>query len=151
MDEQIKLLRMLWKEDVVTFEGEFDRVDKAGLNPLPPRRDIPIWMGGNAPQVLDRIGRVGDGWFPLRLPRAAMVEGMERIREAAAKADRADAQIGLQVVIAERGDPEGQVAAARRMVEDGATNVGFATAEAPFSSPKAHIDAITAFAEAMRA
>lgn len=151
MDEQIKLLRMLWKDEVVTFEGEFDRVDNAGLNPRPPRRDIPIWMGGNAPRALDRIGKVGDGWFPLRLPRAAMVEGMERIRESAAKAGRADADIGLQVVIAERGDLDGQVAAAKRMEEDGATNVGFASQEAPLDSPQQHIDVMTRFAEAMRA
>ena len=151
MDEQIKLLRMLWKDDVITFEGEFDRVDNAGLNPLPPRRDVPIWMGGNHPLALDRIGRVGDGWFPLRLPRAAMTEGMSRIGEAAAKAGRADADIGLQVVIAERGDLEGQVGAARRMAEDGATNVGFASQEAPLATPQEHIDVMTRFAEAMKA
>ena len=59
MDEQIRLLRMLWAEPLVTFEGEWDRVTQAGLNPLPPRRDIPIWMGGSDRRAIDRAGRSG--------------------------------------------------------------------------------------------
>ena len=45
LDEQIELLRKLWSESLVDFTGRFHRVDRAGINPLPPRQ-IPIWMGG---------------------------------------------------------------------------------------------------------
>src|ERR1700722_8012266 len=41
--EQISLLRRLWSEPLVKFEGAFDRVDRGTLNPR-PRRPIPIWL-----------------------------------------------------------------------------------------------------------
>src|SRR5690606_35376291 len=39
--EQIALLRRLWTEPLVDFKGEFDRIDRAALNPR-PRRPVPI-------------------------------------------------------------------------------------------------------------
>jgi probable F420-dependent oxidoreductase len=65
MEEQIGLRRLPWAEPVVSFEGQWDRVDRAGINPLPPRRDIPIWVGGNAAKPLERAERIADSWFPL--------------------------------------------------------------------------------------
>src|SRR6185503_1086777 len=44
--EQVDLLRRLWTEPLVSFEGRWHRVSGAGLNPLPVQRPIPIWMGG---------------------------------------------------------------------------------------------------------
>ena len=61
LEEQVGLLRRLWSEPLVEFEGDFDRIPAVGINPRPGRQ-IPIWMGGTAPVVLDRIGRIGDGW-----------------------------------------------------------------------------------------
>ena len=45
LDEQIELMRRLWTERSVTFEGEFDRITGAGIAPLPVQRPIPIWIG----------------------------------------------------------------------------------------------------------
>src|SRR5438270_13886026 len=45
-EEQIALMRKLWTEDVITFEGRFHTVDRAGILPRPVQRPIPIWMGG---------------------------------------------------------------------------------------------------------
>ncbi len=70
-DEQIRLLRHLWTEEVVNFEGEFDRVEGCGINPLPVQRPIPIWVGGRAhpgERVIRRIGQACDGWFVLSDP-----------------------------------------------------------------------------------
>ena len=60
MEGQIGLLRELWADPVISFEGEFDRVTAAGINLL-PAETIPIWMGAQADRVMDRIGRMGDG------------------------------------------------------------------------------------------
>ncbi len=49
MDEQVALLRRLWTEPTVTFDGTFDRVTGAGLAPLPVQRPIPLWMGAYTP------------------------------------------------------------------------------------------------------
>ena len=43
--EQVDLLRRLWTEPVLTYEGEYHRFENAGLKPL-PNRQIPIWFGG---------------------------------------------------------------------------------------------------------
>ena len=48
-EEQIELLRRLWTEPSVTFEGAFETVTGAGLAPMPIQRPIPIWLGGSSP------------------------------------------------------------------------------------------------------
>ena len=60
-EEQIALLRALWTQEVVTFEGRWHKVTAAGINPLPVQRPIPIWVGGGAEPVLKRAGRLADG------------------------------------------------------------------------------------------
>src|SRR6478752_3439105 len=47
-EEQIAVLRALWTQPVVTFEGRWHHIDAAGINPLPVQRPIPIWLGGEA-------------------------------------------------------------------------------------------------------
>ena len=48
LDEQVVVLRALWREPVVDFRGEFHLIDRAGLAPRPVRGDIPLWVGGGA-------------------------------------------------------------------------------------------------------
>lgn len=62
MDEQVELLRAFWSQPAVTFEGAFDKIDRATLNPR-PRREIPIWMGGFSDPALRRAARMADGFI----------------------------------------------------------------------------------------
>ena len=39
------LLRRLWTEETVDFEGKYDSVAGAGINPLPVQKPIPMWIG----------------------------------------------------------------------------------------------------------
>jgi alkanesulfonate monooxygenase SsuD/methylene tetrahydromethanopterin reductase-like flavin-dependent oxidoreductase (luciferase family) len=55
MDEQIRLLRALWTQPSVSFQGRFDRIPEAGINPLPVTRPIPIWLGGESDAVIRRV------------------------------------------------------------------------------------------------
>ena len=55
-EEQIELLRRLWTEPVVTFDGRYERVTGAGLAPLPVQRPIPVWIGAASTAGL-RAGR----------------------------------------------------------------------------------------------
>src|SRR5258708_22867795 len=57
-EEQIALMRRLWTERVVTFEGRYHRVTAAGLNPLPVQRPIPIWIGANTEPAIKRAAQI---------------------------------------------------------------------------------------------
>ena len=75
MVEQIGLLRRMWSEPHVNFEGRWHRLDGIGLGQLPPR--IPILIGaGTEDYLLRRVARIGDGWIPLADP----VEPLQRLR-----------------------------------------------------------------------
>ncbi len=70
-DEQLKLLKLLWTEENVNFDGRWDKVTDAGLNPLPIQRPIPIWIGARSipgESVIKRIASQADGWFVLCTP-----------------------------------------------------------------------------------
>src|SRR5918994_494196 len=43
VSEQIAVMRKLWTEPLVTFDGEYHHIDRAGINPLPVQRPIPVW------------------------------------------------------------------------------------------------------------
>ena len=47
-------MRRLWTEPVLTFEGKYHRITAAGLNPLPLRRPLPLWIGASAEAALKR-------------------------------------------------------------------------------------------------
>ena len=70
-EEQIDLLRKLWAEPTIDYRGKWHRVDEAGINPLPPARNMPIWLGGHVDATLRRIARIGDGWIMLNTPKPA--------------------------------------------------------------------------------
>jgi len=61
LEEQVALLRRLWTEPTVTFEGEYERVTGAGLAPMPRQRPIPIWLGGSSGPAYRRMGRLAGG------------------------------------------------------------------------------------------
>src|SRR5579871_6659500 len=54
VEEQVEVMRLLWSKEVVSYKGKYHTIAEAGLNPLPVRRSIPIWMGGRAEELLRR-------------------------------------------------------------------------------------------------
>jgi probable F420-dependent oxidoreductase len=62
IEEQVELLRRLWTEPAITFAGEFDRIEAAGINPLPLQRPVPIFLGGLSPVAVGRAARIADGF-----------------------------------------------------------------------------------------
>ncbi len=62
VNEGLEILTRLWTEDKVDFEGEFYRLDAASISPKPVQHPLPLWLGGSAPQAIDRAARWGTGW-----------------------------------------------------------------------------------------
>ena len=136
-EEQIELLRQLWKDEAITFEGQWHKITDAGLNPLPLQRNIPIWLGGMAPQVIDRVGRIADGWFPFANKNLA--NQIQQMHESAKQAGRDPASIGIECIV-----PAGtHVDRLKLLQEQGVTHFALVTMNQELANPQAHIDAIT--------
>ncbi|MBI2997807.1 MAG: LLM class F420-dependent oxidoreductase [Deltaproteobacteria bacterium] len=145
-EEQIEVLRRLWTQELVTYQGKWHKITEAGLNPLPIQKPIPIWLGGGAEAVLGRIARQGDGWFPLVQPDEKCRSMIEGIRSYAHEAGRDPAAIGIEgrVLFAD-SSPEDWVKVVAKWKELGATHISVNTMKAGLVSPSAHIDAIRRF------
>ena len=95
LDEQIPLLRQLWTEPLVNFDGEYHELHGAGLAPLPIQRPIPLWIGGFSPAAQRRAGRLADGYVAGTDPEASSGL-MDAVRQAAEDAGRDAGSIGFE-------------------------------------------------------
>lgn len=80
MAEQIPYLRRLWAGEPFSFEGEFDQIESAALNP-PPTGPIPIWYGGSSESAYRRGAALADGFIFGYAFRDAALEAWGRVRE----------------------------------------------------------------------
>ena len=109
-DEQIEILRRLWTEEAVHFEGQWDRLDGERINPLPVQQPIPIWVGGArepGAAVLRRIGGLADGWFALMGPEAYGAV-REAVSEEAEASGRDPSAIGSESAVQIVGKTESE-------------------------------------------
>jgi probable F420-dependent oxidoreductase len=87
-DEVLPLLRRFWSEDSVDHDGPRYTYKAATVLPKPVQEPIDVWLGGNAPSELRRVGRLGDGWLPSFVTPDDVAEKRPVVEEAAAKAGR---------------------------------------------------------------
>jgi coenzyme F420-dependent glucose-6-phosphate dehydrogenase len=60
--EAVRLMRQLWTEDGVTFEGEFYRTVNATVYDK-PETPVPVYIAAGGPVVAKYAGRAGDGFI----------------------------------------------------------------------------------------
>ncbi|HEY1282089.1 MAG TPA: LLM class F420-dependent oxidoreductase [Acidimicrobiales bacterium] len=156
IEEQVDVLRRLWTEDLVTYDGTWHHLDRMGLLPMPVQRPIPIWMGSFVGQVVERvirrIGRLADGWFPQMPPGDELAAVLGRLRGYAVEAGRDPASIGVEgsMPIKRDDDPERWVAKAQAFADLGATHLRVMTAGGGFETPQQHLDAAVRWVEVVR-
>ena len=96
-------MRALWTQDVIDFDGRWHQVREAGISPGPVQQPIPVWIGGYVPATMERVGRMGDGWFPKSQPGEGPTEQLRTdlalIYEAAHAAGRNPKDIGVEARI----------------------------------------------------
>ena len=63
-DESIALLRTLWREPRVHFQGPTYSLTDAVFEPKPLRGDLPIWVGGRSAAAARRAAQLGEAWLP---------------------------------------------------------------------------------------
>ncbi len=60
--EAVELMRRLWTEERVTFEGEYYRTDRATIYDK-PEEPVPIYIAASGPLAAKLAGRAGDGFI----------------------------------------------------------------------------------------
>jgi probable F420-dependent oxidoreductase len=66
-DEALDLMKALWNDDPVSFEGRYHRVDNAFFSPKPLQKPSPpIWVAGASKAALKRAARCAQAWHPVR-------------------------------------------------------------------------------------
>jgi probable F420-dependent oxidoreductase len=147
--EQIQLLRRLWTEQTVTFDGAFDKVTGAGLAPLPVQRPIPIWIGAASAPGYRRAGRLADGWFPMMEPGPQLDEALAEVARGAAEAGRDPASIGMEARVSWKGDDDDAAARIAAWAEAGATHLSVNTMGAGLTSVDEHLDVLARMATSL--
>jgi probable F420-dependent oxidoreductase len=118
-DESLTLIRRLWAEESVTFEGQHFQVTDMRVLPKPPGGHLDVWLGGVSPGELKRVGRMADGWLPSFVTVDDVKTGIASVNDVAASHDRAieDDHFGVlipYVVSGELGPGIAAILAARR-------------------------------------
>ena len=156
IEEQIALLRALWTQEVVEFEGRWHRIARAGINPVPVQRPIPIWMGGGwdrqkrttVETALRRIARLADGWFTHLPPNEDGRTGMEDFRRLVREEGRDPAKVPVEGRLPAAGSGPDEwkrgIDAFRQM---GMTSVELNTMGAGYRAVDEHLDALRRFRE----
>ena len=149
-EEQIKVLRALWTEPVVTFKGRWHTIEAAGIKPLPVQRPIPIWIGGSVEATLERVARLGDGWFPQMPPNDRAKEMIDLLHRHVEAAGRSMNDIGIEARLSISQTPEAEW---KRYAEGwrdlGATHLTINTMGNRFTSVQQHLDALRRVKEAL--
>lgn len=148
VEEQIEVIRKLWSEPSVTFEGRWHMITDAGINPLPVQKPIPIWFGGSDERALRRLAKFGDGWFPLLGPDEKCRTMIEKVRSFVKEAGRDPNEIGIEGRISYgSGEPEAWINELRAWQSLGASHASLNTMKAGLQSPSAHIEAMRKFSK----
>jgi probable F420-dependent oxidoreductase len=121
--EGLALMKALWTESRVTFDGEFWQLNDAAMEPKPVQKPHPpVWFGANAEPALRRAVRLGDGFFGAgSAPTASFAGQVEIVRRALAEAGRDPAAfpIAKRIYIAVDDD----ATLARERINDGMARI----------------------------
>jgi len=148
MEEQIALLRLLWTQPLVNFEGRWHKIPDAGINPLPVQRPIPIWFGGHDDRVLRRMARLGDGWMPnaRAMEQARLL--LDKLYMYLEEAGRDKTCFGIEPRLnMSQVEPDGWVDFLHTWDGLGATHLMVNTMGCGHETPSAHIEALKRFAQ----
>ncbi|MGJ3240711.1 MAG: LLM class F420-dependent oxidoreductase [Anaerolineae bacterium] len=149
--EQVEVLQLLWQNELVTYEGEFHKLDDVGINPLPIQRPIPIWFGGGADAVLKRMAHYGAGWMPGGMAMDQVQVRLEKLHGFLEEAERDPADFGIDPFIPlYRIDEAKQVEYLERWRSLGASHASVLTMHAGYTTVEEHLAALANFIDKVK-
>lgn len=88
--EGLEIVSRLWSQESVSFDGSFYQLDEATISPRPVQQPLPLWVGGSAPQAIERTARWGTGW-------QAGIEAPEQVAPVIAAIKARTAELGRSI------------------------------------------------------
>jgi phthiodiolone/phenolphthiodiolone dimycocerosates ketoreductase len=90
-EEALEVIRRLWSQDFIDYEGNYYQLKNAFLQPKPSvpisekkyRSTVPIFVAASSPRTMQMVAKYGDGWLPANLPPNEYAEGITKIKETA--------------------------------------------------------------------
>lgn len=97
-EEQVEVMRALWANEHVEFNGRWHHIEDAGINPRPAGGRVSLWFGGHHDNTLRRIAKLGDGWMMLALPPGPeATAAFDTLRRYAEAEKRDPTRIGIEI------------------------------------------------------
>jgi coenzyme F420-dependent glucose-6-phosphate dehydrogenase len=105
--EAVALIRQLWAEERVDFEGTYYRTEKATIYDR-PEQPVPIYIAASGPAATRFAGRAGDGYITTsgKDPSLYTDTLLPAVREGVEKAGRSMADLDLQLEVKVSFDPD---------------------------------------------
>ncbi len=157
LTEQIPYLRRLWSEPVVTFEGKFDKIDRAALVPR-PKHMIPIWCGGMSEPAYRRAATFADGFIFVATVETGTIEqaaeALDRIRGFLREQGRNPEEFGADLLLQskKRGEAGEPIAdQVRRWRDAGGTHTSIASMGLGLTTADQHVDHFAEVLNALKA
>jgi len=95
VDEGMQALRLLFTERRATFKGHHVRFEEVECFPKPVQSPLPMYAGGNHPEVRRRAGQWAQGWMPAVLSPEEIARGVDDIKRHAEAAQRDWSQLDI--------------------------------------------------------
>jgi probable F420-dependent oxidoreductase len=95
MEEAVRAMRLLWEERRASFAGDYFEFHDVETLPKPLQRPLPIVMAGGAEAVVERVGRLANGWIDTYLLPDSMRAHLERLYASARQAGRGGARFEI--------------------------------------------------------
>lgn len=107
-NEALQIMKRLWTEDDVSFDGRFTKLTGVTLNPKPVQKPHPpIWISGRSEAAMRRCARYGNGWLPYMYTPEKLGQSLESIARFANDLEReSHVQPGLFIFFAVHEDRE---------------------------------------------
>ena len=94
--EQVEVLKKLWCDDLVTYQGRFHQFTEVNITPRPVQRPIPVWFGGSSDAVVKHAAQIGDGWMPIMAPDHEAEAKLEQLRNHLSDCGRDISAFGIE-------------------------------------------------------
>jgi probable F420-dependent oxidoreductase len=148
--EQVEVMRKLWGEHSIDYTGKYHRIEKASINPR-PSQPIPVWFGGSAPALLDRVAKLGDGWIPLMGANDKAQACLDQIKATREGAGISFDGFGIQAQAQYAGgDPDRWIKHAQAWQDMGCTHLAIATHNAGETNVDGHLKRISEYQRALQ-